>query len=126
LILELRHRKTRGLLLGLRLIRKGLLERDKEESKDWTVAVYKGSDAVREEAELEEDMLELELDEDDTVKTSKVLGIAVFYYRKSYNPQYLSSDMINVWGIQKLAAVEKIHIQAIALWVRLYNVPSAM
>jgi hypothetical protein len=124
--LELRHRKTRGLLLGLRLIRKGLLERDKEESKDWTVAVYKGSDAVREEAELEEDMLELELDEDDTVKTSKVLGIAVFYSRKSYNPQYLSSDMINVWGIQKLAAVEKIHIQAIALWVRLYNVPSAM
>jgi hypothetical protein len=124
--LELRHRKTRGLLLGLKLIRKGLLERDKEESKDWTVAVYKGSDAVREEAELEEDMLELELDEDDTVKTSKVLGIAVFYSRKSYNPQYLSSDMINVWGIQKLAAVEKIHIQAIALWVRLYNVPSAM
>jgi hypothetical protein len=120
------HRKTRGLLLGLRLIRKGLLERDKEESKDWTVAVYKGSDAVREEAELEEDMLELELDEDDTVKTSKVLGIAVFYSRKSYNPQYLSSDMINVWGIQKLAAVEKIHIQVIALWVRLYNVPSAM
>jgi hypothetical protein len=124
--LELRHRKTRGLLLGLKLIRKGLLERDKEESKDWTVAVYKGSDAVREEAELEEDMLELELDEDDTVKTSKVLGIAVFYSRKSYNPQYLSSDMINVWGIQKLAAVEKIHIQVIALWVRLYNVPSAM
>jgi hypothetical protein len=126
LILELRHRKTRGLLLGLKLIRKGLLERDKEESKDWTVAVYKGSDAVREEAELEEDMLELELDEDDTVKTSKVLGIVVFYSRKSYNPQYLSSDMINVWGIQKLVAVEKIHIQAIALWVRLYNVPSAM
>jgi hypothetical protein len=126
LILELRHRKTWGLLLGLRLIRKGLLERDKEESKDWTVAVYKGSDAVREEAELEEDMLELELDEDDTVKTSKVLGIVVFYSRKSYNPQYLSSDMINVWGIQKLVAVEKIHIQAIALWVRLYNVPSAM
>jgi hypothetical protein len=126
LILELRHRKTRGLLLGLKLIRKGLLERDKEESKDWTVAVYKGSDAVREEAELEEDMLELELDEDDTVKTSKVLGIAVFYSRKSYNPQYLSLDMINVWSIQKLAAVEKIHIQVIALWVRLYNVPSAM
>jgi hypothetical protein len=116
-------------------------------------------------------MLELELDEDDIVETSKVLGTTVFYSRKSYNPQYLSSDMINAWGIQKLATVEKIGdyifkiefvkeedkvrvldggpwrhkgdalivahydglilssencIKSIGLWVRLYDLPTAM
>jgi hypothetical protein len=105
------------------------------------------------------------------VESSKVLGIAVYYSRKSYNPQILFSDMITAWGVQRLAMVEKlgdymfkiefireeekarviegglwwhkgddllvphydgllrppeIHIQSIGLWVRLYDLPTAM
>jgi hypothetical protein len=152
-----------GLALNLRWIKMGFLEVDKS---TWRRKTRIGRWVCR-----EEDMLELELDEDDIVETSKVLGTTVFYSRKSYNPQYLSSDMINAWGIQKLATVEKIGdyifkiefvkeedkvrvldggpwrhkgdvlivahydglilssencIKSIGLWVRLYDLPTAM
>jgi hypothetical protein len=42
------------------------------------------------------------------VESSMVLGIAVYYSRKSYNPQILFSDMLTAWGIQNLAAIEKL------------------
>jgi hypothetical protein len=42
------------------------------------------------------------------VETSKVLGTVVFYSRKSYNPWFLFSDMINAWGIQRLAVMQKL------------------
>jgi hypothetical protein len=37
-----------------------------------------------------------------------LLAIAVYYSRKSYNPQSLFTDMISAWGIQRLASLEKI------------------
>jgi hypothetical protein len=53
-------------------------------------------------------MLELDLDEEDVVQFAQLLGLAIFYSRKSYNPQVLISDMISAWGVQKLAWVEKL------------------
>jgi hypothetical protein len=70
-------------------------ETRQEENKGWAMEVSRGKDAGREEAEMEDGMLELDMDEEDAVKSSHVLGIAVFYSKKSYNPQYLFSDMIN-------------------------------
>jgi hypothetical protein len=79
-----------------------------EESKDWAVEVYKGSTKGKAQVEEQTDELEIKLDEEDAVETSKVLGIAVLYSRKSYNPQLLFSDMINTCSVQRLAAVEKL------------------
>jgi hypothetical protein len=118
-----------------------------------------------------EDELMIDIDGEDVVEASRVLGIAVYYSRKSYNPQFLFSDMISAWGIERLAGVEKlgdyifkveftreeekvrvieggpwrhkgdalliahyasllrpseIPIQSIGLWVRLYDLPTAM
>jgi hypothetical protein len=42
------------------------------------------------------------------METSRCLGIAVFYSWKSFNPKVLFSDMLQVWGVQKLVAVDKI------------------
>jgi hypothetical protein len=36
------------------------------------------------------------------------MAIAVFYSQKSYNPQFLFSDMVKAWGIPKLASMEKL------------------
>jgi hypothetical protein len=72
------------------------------------VGPWKCTEVRKKEADLEEGMLKLDFDEEDTVKASHVMGIAMFYSWKSYNPQYLFADMINVWGIQKFARVEKI------------------
>jgi hypothetical protein len=70
--------------------------------------VFLDQEVGKREADLEEGMLELDLDDEDAVKASQVLGIVVFYFRKSHNPLYLFADMIKAWGIQKLAGVEKI------------------
>jgi hypothetical protein len=78
-----------------------------EEIKDWAVEVYKGPPKGKEQPEVPEEDFEIEFDEEEALE-SKVLGIAVFYSQKSYNPQILFSDMINEWGIQRLAAVEKL------------------
>jgi hypothetical protein len=139
-----------------------------EEIKDWTVEVYKGPPKSKEQTEGTEEDFEIELNEEEALESSKVLGIAVFYSQKSYNPHILFSDMINAWGIQRLAAVEKLgdymfslqvrrkksstgrrpmvpqrqccaggslqwiveaigdSFRSIDLWVRLYNLPTAM
>jgi hypothetical protein len=55
-----------------------------------------------------EDELMIDIDGEDVVEASRVLGIAVYYSRKSYNPQFLFSDMISAWGIERLAGVEKL------------------
>jgi hypothetical protein len=36
------------------------------------------------------------------------MGIAIYYSRNSFNPKILFSDMIHAWGIQKMAAVDKL------------------
>jgi hypothetical protein len=55
----------------------------------------------------EEELLELDLDVVEAKISLKYLAIGVFYSRKSYNPKYLFLDMMNAWGILKLAVVEK-------------------
>jgi hypothetical protein len=77
------------------------------EGKNWALEVYKGH---KEEATLpmkEEEFLELDLDVVEAEISLKYLAIGVFYSRKSYNPKYLFLDMMNAWGILKLAVVEK-------------------
>jgi hypothetical protein len=76
--------------------------------KNWAVEVYKGSSKGKASIEEHEDEIEIDIDEEDVVEVSRVLGIAVFYSRKSYNPQFLFSDMISAWGIQRLVGVEKL------------------
>jgi hypothetical protein len=52
--------------------------------------------------------VELDLDEVEAEISLKFLAIGVFYSRKSYNPKYLFSDMLNAWRIPKFATVEKL------------------
>jgi hypothetical protein len=79
-----------------------------DQRTDWAMEVYKGEMSGQEEAAMEADMIELDLDEEEAEVQSRVLAIAVFYSRKSYNPRVLFADMIAAWGVQKLASVEKI------------------
>jgi hypothetical protein len=55
----------------------------------------------------EDGISELDLD-DEAELESKCFTIAIFYSQKSYNPQFLFSDMLKAWGISNLAVVEKI------------------
>jgi hypothetical protein len=66
-----------------------------EGGKEWALEVYKGQTTV-EEAEIEGGILELALDEEEAMETSRCLGIAVFYSWKSFNPKVLFSDMLQV------------------------------
>jgi hypothetical protein len=76
--------------------------------KDWALEVYQGKSTREEEAGIEDAILEPELDEEEAIETSRVMGIAIYYSRKSFNPKILFSDMIHAWGIQKMVAVDKL------------------
>jgi hypothetical protein len=74
----------------------------------WALEVYKGEASAQDAAAMEAGMLKLDLDEEDAEVKSRVMAIAVFYSWKSYSPQYLFSDMMSAWGIQKLVVIENI------------------
>jgi hypothetical protein len=79
------------------------------EDKSWAMEVYKGDDLDQKMSGTEEEgMLEFDLDDEETTLISKVMAIAVYYSRKSYSPQFLFSDMVKAWNIQRLAGIEKI------------------
>jgi hypothetical protein len=82
-----------------------------EDSKDWAVEVYKVPSKGKAPIGEQEDKLEIQLNEEDAVETSKVLGIAVFYSKKSYNLHFLFSDMINVWGLQNGRETWRLYVQ---------------
>jgi hypothetical protein len=79
-----------------------------QDPKEWAVEVYKGDKEGNFQGADQEDGIEIELDEEEAVESSRVLGIAVYYSKKSYNPQVLFSDMINAWHVKELNAVEKL------------------
>jgi hypothetical protein len=56
----------------------------------------------------DEDVLEFDLDEEESVQASKTLAIGVYHSQKSYNHQALFTDMLKAWGMQKFTSVEKI------------------
>jgi hypothetical protein len=70
--------------------------------------IYKKKVILDDEAEIEDGMLELDLDEDEVVEVAEQVGIAVYYSRKSLNPQILFLDMLQAWSIQKLVSVDRI------------------
>jgi hypothetical protein len=70
-----------------------------EGSHTWALEVYKGSAKGKTPQEEHEGGVEIELDEEEVVESLRVLGIALFYSRKSYNSQFLFSDMIGAWGV---------------------------
>jgi hypothetical protein len=72
--------------------------------------VYKGvaADYAKGAVEDDQDILEFNLDEEVGDETSKLLAIAVLFSRKSFSPQYLFSDMLEAWNMQRLAVVEKV------------------
>jgi hypothetical protein len=71
--------------------------------------IYKGSAGESQESlQMEDDVLEFNLDEEESLQASRTLAIGVFHSQKSYNPQVLFADMLRAWGIQKLLAVEKV------------------
>jgi hypothetical protein len=76
--------------------------------KEWAAKVYRGNQPTGENTQIDDGALEFDLDEEEAEQASKYLAIAVFYSRKCYNPQYLFSDMLAVWGFQGLSSVEKI------------------
>jgi hypothetical protein len=83
-------------------------EHEDLESMKWAMEVYKGSSKSKDLVEDQEEEIEIDIDMEDAVKTSRVQGIAVFYSRKSNNMQFLFSDMISAWGIEKLVGIEKL------------------
>jgi hypothetical protein len=42
----------------------------------------------------------IDIDEEDAVEASKVMGIMVYYSRKSYNSLFLFANMINAWVLK--------------------------
>jgi hypothetical protein len=77
--------------------------------KGWEMEVYRGDHVRKKEVhQMDADILEFDLDEDDSIHMLKALTIDVFHSQKSYNPQFLFSNMLKAWGLQKLASVEKI------------------
>jgi hypothetical protein len=77
--------------------------------KGWEMEVYRGDHVRKKEVhQMDADILEFDLDEEDSIHMLKALTIDVFHSQKSYNPQFLFSNMLKAWGLQKLASVEKI------------------
>jgi hypothetical protein len=50
----------------------------------------------------------VDLDEEEVELSSKSLAIAIYYSQKSYSPKVLFSEMLTVWGIPKLAVIDKL------------------
>jgi hypothetical protein len=76
----------------------------------WALEVYgksKEEDLLR---ETEEDILELDLDDEEEEMARKHLAMVVYYSQKSFNPKFLMADMLNAWGIQSMALVEKVGV----------------
>jgi hypothetical protein len=139
--------------------------------RDWAMKICKGKDLVEAKDNDVEDILELDLEEEESVLAVKHMAMAVFYSQKSYNPKFLFSDMLNAWSIKELAGVEKLEdycfkigftsakekikvfeggpwrhkgdahitvhydglirpsevkIDALQMWIRLYDLPAAM
>jgi hypothetical protein len=103
--------------VGLRVIQ-GITEGEIQESKQCMRRLEKKEEIgrrrfIRDRQRLmvkdddEDGISELDLD-DEAELESKCLTIAIFYSQKSYNPQFLFSDMLKAWGISNLAVVEKI------------------
>jgi hypothetical protein len=70
--------------------------------------VYQGTRGRDPLEEVEEDIIELDLGAEDDEMIMKHLAIAVYNSRKSFNSQYLFSQMVSAWGIQNLASLKKI------------------
>jgi hypothetical protein len=79
-----------------------------EEGKNWSMEVYKGPGEETETIQKEEEFLELDLDEVEAEISMQFMAIGVFYSHKSYSLKFLFSDMLNAWGIPRLASVEKL------------------
>jgi hypothetical protein len=81
-----------------------------QEETCWEMEVYKGTmqDPARESVVDDQEILVFDRDEEAVEETSRALGIAVFYSRKSFSLQFLFLDMLKAWSIQSLVAVEKV------------------
>jgi hypothetical protein len=78
-----------------------------KDRKNCAMEVYQGTDQAGEGSAAKEGVLEFDLDEE-AEHACKYLAIAVYYSRKSYNPQALFADMLAAWRIQNLSSLEKI------------------
>jgi hypothetical protein len=70
------------------------------DNRSWAVEVYKGLAKGNDPAEKQEEERVIDIDEEDAVEASKVMGIMVYYSRKSYNSLFLFADMINAWVLK--------------------------
>jgi hypothetical protein len=89
---------------GIKLSEHGMTS---TEGRSWALEIYKGHTKEDDQHTQVDGVLELDLDEEAEISLRN-LAIGVFYSRKSYNPKYLFADMLNAWGIPKLAVVEKL------------------
>jgi hypothetical protein len=58
--------------------------KQQEGQEDWAMKNYKGKALDEEEDKIEDSMLELDVDKEEATERSKVLGIVVYYLRKSF------------------------------------------
>jgi hypothetical protein len=75
------------------------------------IGLWKSINLSKEEEllrEIEEDILELDLREEGAELSKQYLAMAIYYSRKSCNPRFLIVEMLNAWGIQKLALADKV------------------
>jgi hypothetical protein len=77
-------------------------------TRNWAIEVYheQGPDA-RMGGDYA-DILEFDLEEEEAKMPQKFLAIAIYYSSKSFNVQFLFSDMLHAWGIARLPQIEKL------------------
>jgi hypothetical protein len=77
---------------GIKLSEHGTMS---TEGRSWALEIYKGHTEEDDQHTQEDGILELDLDEEEAEILVRNLAIGVFYSRKSYNPKYLFTDMLN-------------------------------
>jgi hypothetical protein len=114
---------------------------------EWAVEVYRGNQSTGDDTQIDDGVLEFDLDEEEVEQASKYLAIAVFYSRKSYNPQYSfklefgkeektqvidgglwrhKGDALIVVHYNGLSMASEVHMESIGLWIHFYDLPPAM
>lgn len=57
---------------------------------------------------MEDEVLEFDLGEEDSLHASRTLAVGVFHSQKGYNPYVLFADMLKALGNTKLSSMKKL------------------
>jgi hypothetical protein len=78
------------------------------DTRNWAMEVYREQGPDARMGGDYADILEFDLEEEEAEMPQKFLAIAIYYSSKSFNVQFLFSDMLHAWGIARLPQIEKL------------------